>query len=123
MKNILLVEDDDLSQKTMSILLKKKYQVDICKSADDFYANFSSNDYDIIIMDIGLGKGKDGLQLTREIKKMPLFSNTPVLCITAHAYSKDKANAYAAGVDFYLSKPVYNDVVLETIDKLLNHEK
>jgi len=103
----------------MSILLRKNFKVDICKSADDFYANFSSNNYDIIIMDISLQGGKDGLQLTREIKKIPNLANTPILCLTAHALSRDKQNAYVDGVDFYLSKPVYNDVVLEAIDKLI----
>lgn len=120
MKNILLIEDDYLSQRTMNAILKKSYNVDFCVSADNFYSNYVNEKFDLIIMDISLGSGKDGLQLTKEIKKMPNFSNTPILCITAHAFRQDRKNAYDAGVDFYLSKPVSNEIVLETISELLN---
>ncbi|MDA3860371.1 MAG: response regulator, partial [Melioribacteraceae bacterium] len=85
MKKILLIEDDLLFQRTIKILLKKSYLIDVCGSAEEFYKNYSSNKYDLIIMDISLLGSKDGLQLTREIKKMPIFINTHVLCITAHA--------------------------------------
>lgn len=123
MKNVLLVEDDLLSQQAMGSILKKHYNVDFCGSADEFYSNYSKKEYDIIIMDISLSGDKDGLQLTREIKKMPLLKDVPVLCVTAHAFSKDKKNAYEAGVDFYLSKPVSIEVLNDAIEKLLKHKK
>ena len=118
MRNILLIEDDLLSQKTMKAVLKN-YVIDCCKSAEDYYSNFNKKKYDLIIMDISLGKGKDGLQLTREIK-MDNLDNTPILCLTAHAFRSDKKNAYDAGVDFYLSKPVSNVILHETIEKLIS---
>jgi len=118
MRNILLIEDDLLSQKTMKAVLKN-YVIDCCKSAEDYYSNFNKKKYDLIIMDISLGKGKDGLQLTREIK-MDGLDSTPILCLTAHAFRSDKKNAYDAGVDFYLSKPVSNAILNETIERLIN---
>ncbi len=119
MKKILLIEDDLLSQRTTKLLLRKSYIVDVCGSANEFYADYSSNKYDLIIMDISLIGGKDGLELTREIKEMPNFINTPILCITAHALSADRINAYDAGVDFYLAKPVSTDVLFEKIGELV----
>lgn len=121
MKNILLVEDDLLSQQTMKELLKKKYTIDTCASADEFYSFYCSRLYDLIIMDISIKGGKDGLELTREIKIMPNFMNTPILCVTAHAFSTDRKKAYDAGVDFYFSKPVNFNVLNEKINELIGN--
>ncbi|MBU0561123.1 MAG: response regulator [Bacteroidetes bacterium] len=120
MKNILVVEDDLLSQKTMRMLLRKEFNVDVCGSADDFYGNFSSKKYDLVIMDIGLPGKKDGLQLTTELKQMENYKDTPILCLTAYARSIDKIRAKEAGVDEYLAKPVYNEVLLSTINMLIS---
>jgi len=125
MKKILLVENDLLSQKTMKIILKD-FELHCCNSAEDFYLNYSNFVYDLIIMDIALGPGKDGLQLTSEIRKMPNLCHIPILCLTAHAFRSDKQKAYASGVDYYLSKPVANVALFDAIDKLLknrNHFK
>jgi DNA-binding response OmpR family regulator len=70
-------------------------------------------------MDISLLGCKNGLELTREIKKMSSFINTPILCITAHARSADRINAYDAGVDSYLAKPVNSDALFEKIRELI----
>jgi CheY-like chemotaxis protein len=125
MKKILLVENDALSQKTMKIILKD-FELHCCSSAEEFYLNYSNFVSDLIIMDIALGAGKDGLQLTSEIRNIPKLCEIPILCLSAHAFKSDKQKAYAAGVDYYLSKPVANITLFDAIAKLLtnrNHFK
>ncbi|MDA3860871.1 MAG: response regulator [Melioribacteraceae bacterium] len=112
------MEDDMLSQDAMRTLLHKIYEIDYCDSAELFYSRFVDKKYDIILMDISLRGEKDGLQLTQEIKELPLHKGTPILCVTAHAYSRDKKNAYDAGVDFYMSKPFSKDVLINKINEL-----
>ncbi len=115
---LLVVEDDYENQKFLEIFLKRKFDLDICDSADTFYALIEKSKFDIILMDISLRGKKDGLQLTKELRQNEKYKNIPIVALSAHAFQKDKENAYQAGVDAFLTKPVQNEVLLETLVKL-----
>ena len=119
MKKMLIVEDDDLTQKVLSKIFSGDFQIDICESAEEFYQSYSSNRYDIIIMDISLRGSKHGLELTKEIKASVDHGSTPILCLTAHALLKDKKNAIESGIDAFITKPVSNNILKETVASLL----
>lgn len=114
---LLVVEDDYENQKFLEIFLKRKFDLNICDSADTFYALINKKDYDIILMDISLRGKKDGLQLTKELREKDKYKNIPIVALSAHAFQKDKENAYQAGVDAFLTKPGQNEVLLETLVK------
>ena len=120
MKRMLVVEDELLSQKVLIRLFKNDFKIDVCESADQFYQNCSNNNYDIIIMDIALRGSKNGLDLIREIKVMPIFAKTPILCLTAYAYAKDRKTAMDTGADLFVPKPVSNDVLKNAVQFLVN---
>lgn len=119
---LLVVEDDFENQKFLQIFLKRKFDVEICDSEETFYEKLNNDNFDIILMDISLRGKKDGLQLTREIRQMPQYSALPVVGLSAHAFQKDKDNAYSAGVDVFLTKPVQNDVLMDTLVKTLEEK-
>ncbi|MGE5399518.1 MAG: response regulator [Ignavibacteriales bacterium] len=119
---LLVVEDDFENQKFLQIFLKRKFEVQICDSEETFYEKLNNGTFDIILMDISLRGKKDGLQLTREIRQIPKYSNLPVVGLSAHAFQKDKDNAYNAGVDVFLTKPVQNDVLMDTLVKTLEEK-
>lgn len=114
---LLIVEDDYENQKFLQIFLKRKFDLDICDSSDSFYKKIEETDFDIILMDISLRGKKDGLQLTEELRGMDKYKNIPIVALSAHAFQKDKENAYQAGVDMFLTKPIQNDVLLDTLVK------
>ncbi|MDZ7763160.1 MAG: response regulator [Melioribacteraceae bacterium] len=114
---LLIVEDDYENQKFLQIFLKRKFDLDICDSSDSFYKKIEENDFDIFLMDISLRGKKDGLQLTEELRVMDKYKNIPIVALSAHAFQKDKENAYQAGVDMFLTKPIQNDVLLDTLVK------
>ncbi|MBI1938051.1 MAG: response regulator [Ignavibacteriales bacterium] len=116
---LLIVEDDFENQKFLQLFLKRKFDVDICDSADSFYSKMESKKFDIILMDISLRGRKDGLQLTQELRNSSENKNMPVVGLSAHAFQKDKDNAYRAGVDIFITKPVQNDVLMEALLKTL----
>lgn len=116
---LLVVEDDFENQKFLQIFLKRKFDVQICDSEETFYEKLRGDKFNIILMDISLRGKKDGLQLTREIRQLPEFKNLPVVGLSAHAFQRDKDNAYNAGVDVFLTKPVQNDVLIDTLVKTL----
>jgi len=116
---LLVVEDDYENQKFLQIFLKRKFDLEICDSSDTFYQKLKQKEFNIILMDISLRGKKDGLQLTREIREMDEYKHLPVVGLSAHAFQRDKDNAYNAGVDVFLTKPVQNDVLMDTLIKTL----
>jgi CheY-like chemotaxis protein len=116
---LLIVEDDYENQKFLQIFLKRKFDLEICDSSDTFYEKLNQSDFDIILMDISLRGKKDGLQLTQEIRQMEQYKDLPVVGLSAHAFQRDKDNAYNAGVDIFLTKPVQNDVLMDTLLRTL----
>ncbi|MBM4170692.1 MAG: response regulator [Ignavibacteria bacterium] len=122
MKKMLVVEDDLLSQKVLIRLFKKDFEINTVESVERFYEEFNGVSYDIIIMDIALRGIKHGLELTREMRSSEIYKNTPILCLTAHALLKDRTLALDSGVDAYLTKPVTNKVLRETVKRLIEEK-
>ncbi len=114
-RKLLIVEDDEDSQKFLALFLKRSFELQMSNSADTFYEKLENYEFDLILMDVSLRGEKDGLQLTREIKKIDKYKNIPIVALTAHAYQRDRAEAYKAGVNYFLTKPVKNDLLLETL--------
>ena len=119
---LLIVEDDYENQKFLQIFLKRKFELEICDSSETFYEKLNQKKFDIILMDISLRGKKDGLQLTKEIREMEDYKNLPVVGLSAHAFQRDKDNAYKAGVDIFITKPVQNDVLMDTLIKTLEQK-
>lgn len=120
---LLVVEDDYENQKFLQIFLKRKFDLEICDSSETFYEKLESKKFDIILMDISLRGKKDGLQLTRELREKEEYKNLPIVGLSAHAFQRDKDNAYNAGVNVFLTKPVQNDVLMDTLIKTLAENK
>lgn len=59
----------------------------------------------------------DEYEATKMIKKQ--FSNIPIIAQTAFAIKGDRENIIAAGCVDYLSKPIYRDLLLETLKKYI----
>ena len=116
---LLVVEDDFENQKFLEIFLRRKFDLEICDSSESFYEKIDQREFDIILMDISLRGKKDGLQLTSELRQMETYKNKPIIGLSAHAFQRDKENAYNAGIDIFLTKPVQNEVLLETLLKAL----
>ncbi len=117
---ILVTEDDFENQKFLEMFLRRKFDVSICDSEQSFYDNLKKNKFDVILMDISLRGNKNGLELTKELRKMEGYQNVPVVCLSAHAFKKDRENALEAGVDVFLTKPVENHVLMNTLVEALN---
>lgn len=114
-RKLLVVEDDEDSQKFLNLFLKRRFELQMSNSAETFYEKLENHKFDLILMDVSLRGEKDGLQLTKEIKKMDEYKDIPVIALTAHAYQRDRAEAYKAGVNYFLTKPVKNELLLETL--------
>lgn len=103
---ILLVEDDELSQKvTMFYLKRYGHEVDIAQNGHEAVRKFKNEKYDLILMDIQMPE-MDGLQATREIRRIevdyPEKGHTTVIALTTNP---EKTLIFNAGMDGYAQKP------------------
>lgn len=100
---ILLVEDDDsLAAVVARGLSEDGYAIDVCGNLLDATHQSDVEEYDLIILDIGLPDG-DGLSLCRRIRESG--SVVPVLLLTARDGLSDKVAGLDSGADDYLTKP------------------
>jgi CheY-like chemotaxis protein len=116
---ILIVEDDYDTLTFLNLFLGKDFDIETCRTDEEFYVIIKKWSYDLILMDIAIKGQKDGLQITRELKDSDEYKNIPVLCISAHVMEKDKEKAFKAGVDKFLAKPVSNKVLMQTINTMI----
>jgi DNA-binding response OmpR family regulator len=116
---ILIVEDELESQKYFELILKKKFAVDLCDNKKSMYTFLSNQNYDVIVMDISLKDGTNGVDLIRELKGNTSNINIPIICLSAHSYGEDRSKAEEAGADVYLSKPIKSQMLISTIDELI----
>lgn len=112
---MLVIEDDLENQRLIEIYLKRKFRISVCDSEDTFYAQLQKNKFDIFLVDISLKGRKDGLQLVRELRSSDDYANSPIVCTTAHVFPKDRHNAFKAGVDEFIARPVLNEDMLKII--------
>lgn len=120
---ILVAEDDKENQKYLDFILRRNYEIDFCDSPDDFFMLISSKTYDIVIMDITLKGEQSGLSLIRKLKQKKEFSEIPIVGLSAHVFSQDRKKALEAGADVYLTKPIGNKKLMDTLEKLLTQKK
>lgn len=103
---ILLVEDDELSQRVTAFYLERYgHEVNIAKNGSEAVNCFKDKKYDLILMDIQMPE-MDGLQATKEIRRIekdyPEKGHTTIVAITTNP---DKVQIYKAGMDGYTQKP------------------
>jgi CheY-like chemotaxis protein len=72
------------------------------------------DDLDCIVMDLMM-PGMDGLEATRQIRKLPRGADVPIIALTAKAMKEDRQACLDAGASDYLSKPVNNDELMGLI--------
>lgn len=104
-KCILVVEDDEQSQKYMRILLSREFDVSIAAGSAQAWETLQSQHIDLILMDLSLRDGDDGLKITRGIRERGPDPNIPIIALTAHAFPEDRKRSLEAGCNDYVSKP------------------
>lgn len=114
-----MVEDDFISKDVTALYLKELCKIDHAPNADAALEMIKNNTYDAILMDINLGMGMNGLELTRVIRKMPDYTSTPIIAVTAYAMKGEKEKFLEGGCSHYLSKPYSKKDIVNLMSKVL----
>jgi two-component system OmpR family response regulator len=100
---ILVAEDDAiLADGVLRSLRQAGYAVDWVKNGLEADAALDANEFDLLILDIGLPK-KSGLEVLKRLRARD--SRLPVLILTALDGVNDRVRGLDAGADDYLAKP------------------
>lgn len=121
-KRIVIVEDDLPSIRYYETLLKSSgADVKIFQTGKEFvdYINQEKGHIDLVFMDflIPLINGIECLRIFRKERK-----NVPVLILTAYTSEQSKTEAYLAGCNEYVLKPIYPEKIFFLLEKYLKHE-
>jgi two-component system, sensor histidine kinase and response regulator len=121
-KTIVIVEDDVPSIRYYETLLQSSgAEVIKFRTGKDFVDFIANREVkiDLVIMDflIPLINGIDCARIFRKDRK-----NVPILMITAYSSEQSKSDAYIAGCNEYILKPVYPENVFALLEKYLKQE-
>ncbi len=125
-KKILIIDDDpDYVEGIQSILEKANYEVDAAYNPDEGFKALQSTPYDMLLLDIMMGRGAEGVMLARKISKDPKLREIPTLIITgireqiAYLFPGQPMYPHFLPVDELIEKPVEPELLLEKVSTLL----
>ncbi len=116
---VLYVEDDEISIEIVSNFLKDICRIDCVQNAEAALEKAASKMYTLILMDINLRRGLDGVQLTRILRANPQLKEIPIIAVTAFAMNGDRESFLASGMTDYISKPFTKDDLIKIVQKYL----
>lgn len=120
-KNVLVVEDDIISQKVLRHQLEK-WGLHVLLAANGSLAveTYLATRPDFILMDLQMPV-MDGIEATMEIRRIEQESNThtPICAVTAAVLASDKQRCLDAGMDHYIAKPIDLNVLYNTIQLII----
>ena len=118
---ILIVEDHRLVSQGLEMMLSMVDDfetVGVVATGDEAVECAQKADVDIVLMDVNLGQGLNGIEATRQIKSA--VPDTKVLMLTMFTDPATVTEAVKAGADGYISKGAEGDAVERAIRDIMN---
>jgi CheY-like chemotaxis protein len=117
---ILLAEDSPLNRLVVTAHLEKTGDViDVAEDGRAAVDAVKAHRYDLVLMDVNMPE-LDGYEATAEIRRWEQEtrqSRTPIVALTAHAFSEDVERSRLAGCDEHVTKPVKRQTLIELLDR------
>ncbi len=129
-RKILIVDDDiDLSGSLQVILERAGYEALTATSRREGMDKVRTQQPDLIVLDVMMETWQDGFEMSRDLKGDPRLKDTPILMLTSIEELTGVEVKSSVGdpvwlpVDAFLDKPVAPDVLLATVQRLLQGPK
>ncbi|KAB2908102.1 MAG: response regulator [Ignavibacteriales bacterium] len=119
MPEILLVEDNKENRDVMAHFLRKVGNVQTAEDGPSSVQKCNENKFDIILMDINLGLGMNGIEATKRIRQLPGYNSVPIVAVTAYAMAGDRETFMKNGCSHYISKPFTKKEFLSLVEEAL----
>ncbi|KAG8533678.1 uncharacterized protein KY384_001419 [Bacidia gigantensis] len=118
--DILLAEDNEVNQRlAVKILEKYNHRVTVANNGQEAVDLIQKKRYDVILMDVQMPilGGFDATRLIRKFERDEGLVRTPIVALTAHAMMGDREKCISNGMDEYLTKPLKQTAMMQTILK------
>lgn len=103
---VLLVEDNDINQQVAREMLEDAgLVVELAHNGRIALEMVQDTDYDLVFMDMQMPV-MDGMQATREIRRVERLAPLPIVAMTANAMERDRHTCIEAGMNDVLVKPI-----------------
>jgi len=116
--NCLYIEDQVDSQILFKVQMKELKEIKFAVSFEEALPLLDSNHFDFIVMDINLQGDYNGLDALKIIHKMPGYESIPVIAVTAYVLPGDKEKFIATGFNDFISKPIFRDKMVDSLEKI-----
>ena len=116
--HVLLAEDNEINQQVaLEFLEMRGHQVRIVGNGVEALAAFSTERFDVILMDVQMPQ-MDGFQATAAIreKEKTTGDHIPIIAMTGYAMKGDRQRCLDAGMDGYICKPIRSQELYEIIE-------
>ncbi len=116
-----LVVDDNAVNRAVIVDMLAPLGFEIAEAADGetsltVAATFAP---DLVLMDLRLPGGIDGLEATRRLRRAPGGPALKVIAVSASAYDLDRSECFAAGCDEFLAKPFREEDLWAAVERVL----
>lgn len=125
-KRLLMIDDDpDFVEGIVSILEGAGYKVDAKYNSDEGFEALKTGSYDLLLLDVLMGRGAEGIMIARKIGDDKKLRETPILIITgmrdqiAFLFPGQSVHPSFVPVDELIEKPVEPDLLLEKVSALI----
>ena len=126
-KKLLMIDDDpDFVEVVAKILVDAGYEVDAKYNPDEGFNALKTGNYDLLLLDVLMGRGAEGIMIARKIGDDPVLRETPILIITgmreqiAFLFPGQPVHPSFVPNDELIEKPVEPDLLLEKVSTLLD---
>lgn len=119
---ILVVEDNAINSLVISAMLERNgCEVRIVENGRLAVEALTHDRFDLVLMDIQMPE-MDGIEATRRLRLLDDgLARLPVIALTASVLDCDRIACHKAGMNDYLSKPVSEEIVMDTLRRWLCH--
>ena len=117
---VLLVEDNEMNREIAEELLMEKGIIVDCAEDGDIAVEkirkSAPGEYELVLMDVQMQR-MNGYEATKQIRllKDPKKSRIPIIAMTANAFEEDRKNAFDAGMNGHLAKPIEVQKLIQTL--------
>lgn len=119
-QRILVVEDDDFSQKLVSRLLQREGYEPVCADTASEAINLIRKVQPALILMDYMLPDEDGLRATRRIKSVEAFANIPIIMLTGQRDRETVVNSLLAGACDFVGKPINAASLMAKITRYLS---
>lgn len=120
LRTVLIVEDNEYNVELLEMYLADSFRIEKAYNGETAVRIAHEKFYDIILMDINLGTGIDGVETLKQIRKLESNATIPIIAVTGYTSMDDKKRLFAEGFNAFLPKPFTRDILFTLINKVLD---